>query len=212
MSRGCAPQLRAEAANSAQLLELEREKAAARAQEAAAARQELTASTAQHRQALDEERARGAALASEMATARIEMQTQAVLLRKVSDETGQLRAGGSREGRTIARTGARENDRPRAGGRGRATRADHKHGATSSSARRGTARSAALAGERATARTEIEMQAAQLRKTSEVEIEGMEAKAEQLKQAEAAKSAQSLGRSKRRPPPSPRRSARRARR
>src|SRR5205807_3310023 len=46
--------------------------------------------------------------------------------------------GNSREERTIARTGARKNRRPRAGGRGRATRADHKHGATSSSARRGT--------------------------------------------------------------------------
>src|SRR5207249_6396415 len=40
-------------------------------------------------------------------------------------------AGRSREDRTIARTGARENGRPRAGGRPHATRADRKHTAQS---------------------------------------------------------------------------------
>src|ERR1700680_3127355 len=61
-------QLRVGAANSAQSLEQEREKTAAVAQDAAAARQELTASTAKDRRALEEERARGAALANELAT------------------------------------------------------------------------------------------------------------------------------------------------
>jgi len=59
-------QLQAEAANSARSLDQERQKTAAPAQEAAAARQELTTGTDKHRQALDEERARGAALASEL--------------------------------------------------------------------------------------------------------------------------------------------------
>jgi hypothetical protein len=84
-------QLRAEAAKTAQSLEQQGERTAVLAQEAAAARQELTASTAQHRQALDEERARRAALASELATAQREIETQAALSRKASDETGQLK-------------------------------------------------------------------------------------------------------------------------
>ena len=84
-------QLRAEAAKSAQSLEQEREKTAALAQEAAAARQELTTSTAKYHQALDEESARSAALASELATAQREIETQAAQLRKASEETGQLK-------------------------------------------------------------------------------------------------------------------------
>jgi len=83
-------QLRAEAANSAQSLDRERQKAAALAQEAAAARQELTTSTAMHRQALDEERARSAALVGELTTAQREIETQAAQL-KASEETGKLR-------------------------------------------------------------------------------------------------------------------------
>jgi hypothetical protein len=80
----------AEAANSARLLEQEREKVAAFAQEAAA-RQELTTNTAQHRLALDEERARRAAMASELAVAQREIDTQAALLRKAREEMGQLK-------------------------------------------------------------------------------------------------------------------------
>ena len=64
---------------------------AALAQEAAAARQELTASTDKHGRALDEERARTAALASELATAQRENEMQASQLRKASEETVQLR-------------------------------------------------------------------------------------------------------------------------
>src|SRR5258705_1227987 len=81
-------QLRAEAANSAQSLDRERQKAAALAQEAAAARQELTTSTAKHRQALDVERARSAALVGELTTQR-QVETQAAPL-KASEETGEL--------------------------------------------------------------------------------------------------------------------------
>ena len=66
-------QLRAGAANSAELLGQEREKATALAQEAAAARQEL-----------EEERARGTALASELATARLE--TERALPNKARDD------------------------------------------------------------------------------------------------------------------------------
>src|SRR2546430_450834 len=79
--------------NGAQSLEQERQKTTALAQEAAAARQELTASTTQHRQALDEERARSGALTSELATARHEIEKQTAQLRKASDETGQLKNG-----------------------------------------------------------------------------------------------------------------------
>ena len=70
-------QLRAGAANSAELLGQEREKATALAQEAAAARQEL-----------EEERARGTALASELATARLE--TERVLPNKARDDAAQF--------------------------------------------------------------------------------------------------------------------------
>jgi hypothetical protein len=84
-------QLEAAAANSAQLLGQERDKAAALLQDAAAALQEQAASTVQHRQALDEERARSAALASELAMARREIETQAASLRKAGDEAKQFK-------------------------------------------------------------------------------------------------------------------------
>ena len=70
-------QLRAGAANSAELLGQEREKATALVQEAAAARQEL-----------EEERARGTALASELATARLE--TERALPNKARDDAAQF--------------------------------------------------------------------------------------------------------------------------
>lgn len=73
----------------AQLLGQERERTTALAQEAAAARQELTASTAQYRHAIEGERARNAALAIELAMARREIETQAALLRKADDKTAQ---------------------------------------------------------------------------------------------------------------------------
>lgn len=73
----------------AQLLGQERERTTALAQEAAAARQELTASTAQYRHAIEGERARNAALAIELAMARREIETQAALLRKADDKAAQ---------------------------------------------------------------------------------------------------------------------------
>jgi hypothetical protein len=84
-------QLRVGAANSAQLLGREREKTAALAQDAAAARQELKASTAQDNRALEEERARGAALASELAKARGEVETNVALLNKARDDAAQFK-------------------------------------------------------------------------------------------------------------------------
>jgi hypothetical protein len=101
----------AEAANSAQLLEQERQKTAAVAQEAAAARQELTASTAEHRQALDEERLRSAALASELATAQRESEMQATQLRKASEETEQLKQATERAMTDLRRSLQQERDR-----------------------------------------------------------------------------------------------------
>jgi hypothetical protein len=79
-----AAEAEAEAANSAQLLEQER-------QNATVARQELAATTAQYRQALDEERARGAALASELAMARREIETNVVSLNKARDDAAQFK-------------------------------------------------------------------------------------------------------------------------
>ena len=84
-------QLRVGAANSAQSLEQEREKTTALAQDAADARQELTASTAQDRRALEEERARGAALASELAKARREVEANVALLNKARDDAAQFK-------------------------------------------------------------------------------------------------------------------------
>src|SRR5207245_387737 len=81
--------VQAETANSAQSRDQERQKTAALAQQAAAARQELTTSTAKHRRALDEERARRDTLAGKLAAAaQREIETQ---LRKASEEAGQLR-------------------------------------------------------------------------------------------------------------------------
>lgn len=81
--------LETQATKTAQLLGQERERTTALAQEAAAARQELTASTAQYRHAIEGERARNAALAIELAMARREIETQAALLRKAVDKAAQ---------------------------------------------------------------------------------------------------------------------------
>ncbi|WP_426413200.1 BA14K family protein [Bradyrhizobium ganzhouense] len=79
-------QLQMQDTKTAQLLRQERERTTALAQEAAAARQELTASTAQYRHAIEGERARNAALAIELAMARREIETQVALLRKADDK------------------------------------------------------------------------------------------------------------------------------
>ena len=85
-------QLQAEAAKSARSLEEEREKAAALAREAAAARNELAASTEQHRQMLSEQRDRSAALASELATAQWNVETRVVQSNKTANGAAQLKA------------------------------------------------------------------------------------------------------------------------
>jgi hypothetical protein len=158
---GLTLQLRAEAANSAQLLGREREKTAA------AARQELTESAAQHRQALDEERARGAAVASELATVRTEIETQAALLRKASDETGQLKQAQAAKGaQSLAherqKTAALAQEAAAARQELTASTAQHRQALDEE-----RARGAVLASELATARREIETQAALLRKASD---------------------------------------------
>jgi len=70
-----------------QVLKQERERAAVLAEQAAAARQELTANTAQHRQALEQERARSAALASELATAQQVNEKLVVQFRLIGEQT-----------------------------------------------------------------------------------------------------------------------------
>jgi hypothetical protein len=111
---GLEAQLRAEAGKSALLVEEERQKSAALAKEAAAARQELTTATAKHRQALAEEREGRASLlaaaalkhrqelneerehrsklVSEIAVVRREVEAQATKFREASKETERLKA------------------------------------------------------------------------------------------------------------------------
>ena len=84
---------------------------AALAQDAAAARQELTASAAKHRQALDEERARSAALTGELATAKRENETQTAQLRKASEEMGQLKQATERAMADLRQSLQQERDR-----------------------------------------------------------------------------------------------------
>jgi hypothetical protein len=176
-------QLRADAANSAQSLDQEPQKTAALAQEAAAARQELTTSAAKHRQALDEERARSDALAGELAAAQREIETQAAQLRKASEETGQLKqedAANSAQSLEQERLKMAALAQEAAAARQELTTSTAKHRQALDVER---ARSAALAGELATAQREIETQAAQLKASEETG---------QLRQTEAANSAQSL--------------------
>src|SRR6202022_3466745 len=111
---GLNQQLRAGAANSAQLLGQERHKSAALLQDATAARQELAASMVQHRQALEEKRARSAALASELAMARREIETQAALLRKADDEAVQLKQAAENAMRELRQSLQQERDRTEA--------------------------------------------------------------------------------------------------
>jgi hypothetical protein len=177
-------QLRAEAANNAQLLDQERQRTAALAQQAAAARQELTTSTAEHRQALNEERARSAALASELAAAQPEIEAQAAQLRKASEETGQLRqADAANSAQSL------EQERQKTAVIAQETAAARQELTTSTAKHRQALDeertcSAALASELAAAQREIGTQAAQLRKASDETVE--------LRQTEAANSAQSL--------------------
>ena len=151
---GLNQQLRAGAANSAQLLGQERDKAAALLQDATAARQELAASTAQHRQALEEKRARSAALASELAMARREIETQAALLRKAGGEAVQLKQAGDE---AVQLKQAAENEL--------------RQSLQQERDRTESARSAALASELAMARREIETQAALLRKADDEAVQ-----------------------------------------
>jgi hypothetical protein len=174
----------AEAAKSAQSLEQERQRTAALAQEAEAARQELITNTAQHRQALDEERARRAALWSKLATAQREIETQAALLRKASEEMGQLeQAEAANSARLLEqerqRTAALEEEAAAARQELITNTAQHRQALDE-----GRARRAALWSELATAQREIETQAALLLKAS--------AETGRLEQTEAANSAQSL--------------------
>jgi chromosome segregation ATPase len=67
---------------------------------------------------LDEERARSAALASELATAQREIETQAGLLRKASEETGQLRQATESAMTDLRQSLQQERDRTEAMARG----------------------------------------------------------------------------------------------
>ena len=84
-------QRRSPAANAAQSLEQEREKTAALALEATAARQERAASAEQQRHLLQEERARAAALASELAMARREIEANTAQLTQSREDVTQFK-------------------------------------------------------------------------------------------------------------------------
>jgi hypothetical protein len=146
-------QLRAEAANSAQLLGQERH-------DATAARQELTASTEQHRRALEEERARGAALASELALARLEIETNVALLNKARETTAELQQERDRAEAEATRSAQLlEEERQHAIVATASTAQDHR------ALEEERARGAALASELAMARREIETNIAGLNKS-----------------------------------------------
>ena len=104
-------------------------------------------------------------------------------------------AGGSREERTIARTGAAENGCPRAGGRGRATRADREQ--RRNIVKRSTRNARAAPHWRANSRRRSAKSRRRRRSCAR-----RATKTGQLKQAEAAKSAQSLEQERRKRPPS----------
>lgn len=97
-------QLRAGAANSAQVLEQEREAAAA-------ARQELTASMEQNRQALEEERAHSAALAGDLARAHREIETQLAQSSKTDDEAAYLKEAAESATAELRQSLQQEHDR-----------------------------------------------------------------------------------------------------
>jgi hypothetical protein len=167
-------QLQAE--KSARSFEEDREKAAALALEAAAARKELAASTEQHRQALEAERARGIALARALATAQRENEKQAGLL-KAGDETAQLKQA---EAVKSARSLEEEREKAAAARKELAANTEQYRQALEEERERG----AALARDLATAQRENEKQAAMLKASAETA---------QIKQAEAAQSARSFG-------------------
>jgi hypothetical protein len=162
-------QLRAEAAR-AQSLEQEREKTAAFAQQATAARQELTANAEQYRGALEEERARAAALASELAAARREIEMQAALSRKSGDEAAQHRQTAESAIADLRQSLQQEREKTAALTQD-ASAARQAMTASAEQHRRaleeGRARAAALASELAGARREIETHAALLRKADD---------------------------------------------
>ena len=159
-------QLQTAAVNRAQSLEQERQKTAALAQEAAAARQVPTTSAAESRQALDEDHARSAALKSELATAQRENE-QAQQLRAASDEARQIQQAVAAD---TARSLAQERQKAAAlaqeatAARQELTTGAAKHREALDEER---TRTAALKSELAAAQRENEMQAAQLRKASE---------------------------------------------
>ena len=166
-------QLRAKA----QLLEQEREKAAALTQEVADTRQELTTSAAKLHQGLGEERERRATVASDLATRQHAIETQAAQLRKAS-EAEQLQQAEATESATLL---VQEREKTAALVQEALTTSTAKHRQALDEERE---RRAATWNELAAARCEIEMQAAQLRKVGE--------EPGQPEQSEAAESARSL--------------------
>ncbi|MGE7472443.1 hypothetical protein ACQKLX_23610 [Bosea sp. NPDC003192] len=170
-------------ATGSQSLEQERQKAAALAQELAATRQELGSATAQYRQVLDQERAQRTMQAAELSAAQREVAAQAAQLRKAGEEAGQLRqAEAAKAGQVL------EQERQKTAALAQAAAARQSLTTTAAQHRQALeeerAQRAALVTELATARREIEAQAAQLRRASE--------EAGQLRQAEAARTAQGL--------------------
>jgi len=108
------PDDKVEVAKTAQLLEQERMKAAAVAEQAAAARLELAASTEKHRQTLEEEHARSLALSGEVATSHRKIETLTEQLRVASEAEVQARQAIERTTMDFRKSLQQERDRAEA--------------------------------------------------------------------------------------------------
>jgi BA14K-like protein len=141
-----------------QSLQQERDKAVAIAQDAAAARQELTESAEQHRRELEEARALPAALASELVAVRSESENQAAQARKAGDEATQQKQATDSLITELRQTLQEEREKTaalalEAGGTRRATASAEQYRRELEQAR---ARAAALASELAGARSDLD--------------------------------------------------------
>ena len=191
-------------------LQQQQKKTAALTQEVGAARQAMTASAEQQRRALDEAQARAAALASELAGTHREIETQAAQSQKAVDEALQQKQ--TAEAATAELRESLQQEQKKTAALTQEVGAERQAMTASAEQQRraldeAQARAAALASELAGTRREIETQAAQPQKAVD---EAMQQK--QTAEAAMPNCENPCSRSKRRPPPSPRRSARRARR
>lgn len=195
-------QLQADASRNEQSLRQEQDKAAARAQDATAARQELAAAAALNRQALDGERAQRAALVDQLAASQRELQARTAQLRSASDDIEQLKqlatatssqsleqerqkaAALAQELSAVQREAVAQAAQLRKAGDEAGQLRQAEAAKATQALEQERQKAAALAQELSGAQREAAAQAAQLRKAGE--------DAGQLRQAEAARAAQAL--------------------